>query len=421
MISDKNEALYLVDNESYLHLKEMEAGFAYEAFDKATGAAWYTGLITYEDMLENPIRNPLACARVMAIQEIGFKGEVVSGVALRTLDQIKDARRAYEMFFEALKKACPVPMGFEQIAGGAKGYFHTVENRIAIQEGMSQVQTVKTAIHEMTHQKLHSIDPTIKVDPLEPKLTRNHKEVEAESVAFTVCQHYGIDTGDYSFAYVAGWSHGKDTPELKASLDKIRKTASEMITEIDEHLAVLQKEYAWAHLTADDVKNIECIGSEYMPHSRMAEHTFSCEIVGEPMTLKLTVSQHDDGEGFTIHSEGKDVWDAMPESELRKLEPVLTSTAELHYWTSQIEKAETAEAVKEVTFGFMETENLGLSQEQCQKFWEVVEQKEAALSPPSALADLQAKKEKSEKEMSSKPKTKASQKKSKKQKKEESR
>ena len=88
MISDKKEALYLVDNESYLHLKEMEAGFAYEAFDKSTGAAQYTGLITYEDMLENPIRNPLACARVMAIQEIGFKGEVVSGVARRTLDQI---------------------------------------------------------------------------------------------------------------------------------------------------------------------------------------------------------------------------------------------------------------------------------------------------------------------------------------------
>ena len=74
MISDKKEALYLVDNESYLHLKEMETGFAYEAFDKATGAAQHTGLITYEDMLENPIRNPLACARAMAIKEIGFKG-----------------------------------------------------------------------------------------------------------------------------------------------------------------------------------------------------------------------------------------------------------------------------------------------------------------------------------------------------------
>lgn len=286
---------------------------------------------------------------------------------------------------------------------------------------MSQVQTIKTAIHEMTHQKLHSVDPTAKSAPSEPKLTRNHKEVEAESVAFTVCQHYGIDTGDYSFAYVAGWSHGKETPELKASPDKIRKIASEMITEIDKQLMELKREYIWEHLTADDVKNIECTGSEYMPYSRMAEHTFSCEIVGEPMMLKLTVSQHDDGEGFTIHSEEKDVWDAMTESELRKFEPVLISTAELHYWTSQVEKAKTAEAVKEVTFGFMETENLGLSQEQCQKFREAVEQKEASLSPPSALADLQAKKDESEKEKSLKPKTNTARKKTQKRKKEESR
>lgn len=149
----------------------------------------------------------------------------------------------YDLFLEALKQSCPVPIQFEQIKGGAKGYFHTVENRIAIQEGMSQVQTIKTVIHEMTHQKLHATHPGPQADPPEPRLTRNHKEVEAESVAFTVCQHYGIDTGDYSFAYVAGWSHGKETPELKASLDKIRRTASEMITAIDEHLAILQKEH----------------------------------------------------------------------------------------------------------------------------------------------------------------------------------
>ncbi len=209
------------------------------------------------------------------------------------------ASDACDLFFEALKQSCPVPIEFEQIEGGAKGYFHTVENRIAIQEGMSQVQIIKTAIHEMTHQKLHSIDPNAKVDPL-PKLTRNHKEVEAESVAFTVCQHYGIDTGDYSFAYVAGWSHGKETPELKVSLDKIRRTASEMITEIDGHLAVLQKEYTWSHLTANDVKNIECIESEYMSHLRMTEHTFSCEIAGEGLTLKLVESQHDNSEGFCL-------------------------------------------------------------------------------------------------------------------------
>ena len=97
MMSEKKEALYLVDHESYLHLKETvtQTGFAYETFDKATGAAQHTGLITYEEMLENPIRNPLACARVMALQEIGLKGEVVSEVALRTLEQIKEARRAY--------------------------------------------------------------------------------------------------------------------------------------------------------------------------------------------------------------------------------------------------------------------------------------------------------------------------------------
>ena len=124
--------------------------------------------------------------------------------------------RQYEMFFEALKRSCPVPIGFEQIDSGAKGYYHTVDHQIALQEGMSQVQTIKTLIHEMTHQHLHSKDPK-EVSPEEPRLARNAKEVEAESVAYTVAQHYGIETSDYSFAYIAGWSAGKDTPELKAS------------------------------------------------------------------------------------------------------------------------------------------------------------------------------------------------------------
>lgn len=146
----------------------------------------------------------------------------------------------YDRFFEALKLSCPVPIAFEEIATGAKGYFHTVENRIAIQQDMSQVQTIKTAIHEMAHQKLHSIDPQ-EAPSEEPKLTRNSKEVEAESVAYTVCQHYGIETSDYSFAYIAGWSKGKDTPELKASLNRIRVAANEMITEIDGHMAELEK------------------------------------------------------------------------------------------------------------------------------------------------------------------------------------
>lgn len=149
--------------------------------------------------------------------------------------------RQYEMFFEALKRSCPVPIGFEQIDSGAKGYYHTVDHRIALQEGMSQVQTIKTLIHEMTHEHLHSKNPK-ELPPDEPRLTRNAKEVEAEAVAYTVAQHYGIETSDYSFAYIAGWSAGKDTPELKASLDRIRKAADELITGIDGQLQVIQKE-----------------------------------------------------------------------------------------------------------------------------------------------------------------------------------
>ena len=157
------------------------------------------------------------------------------------VDELTGNVTNYEMFFEALKRACPVPVGFEQIPSGAKGYYHTVDQRIALQESMSEVQTIKTMIHEMAHQKLHSIDPK-DLPPEEPRLTRNAKEVEAEAIAYTVSQHYGIETSDYSFAYIAGWSKGKDTPELKASLDRIRKAADEMITSIDDQVLSLQKE-----------------------------------------------------------------------------------------------------------------------------------------------------------------------------------
>jgi hypothetical protein len=139
----------------------------------------------------------------------------------------------YNALFDAIKEVVPVPISFEEIPSGAKGYFHLEENRIAIQEGMSEAQTVKTAIHEAAHQALHSKDA---MDASGDKKSKNQKETEAESVAYVVCQHYGIDTSDYSFAYVATWSADKEVPELKASLDTIRKTASDMIVKIDEKL-----------------------------------------------------------------------------------------------------------------------------------------------------------------------------------------
>ena len=151
------------------------------------------------------------------------------------VDELTGSVENYAAFFDALKELSPVPIAFENITDGAKGYFSHVENRIAIQEGMSEIQTIKTAIHEIAHAKLHAVTPGEKVAP-EDKKDRRTKEVEAESVAYTVCQRYGIETSDYSFGYIAGWSSNKETKELKGSLETIRKTAAEMITGLDEKL-----------------------------------------------------------------------------------------------------------------------------------------------------------------------------------------
>ena len=134
----------------------------------------------------------------------------------------------YPKILQALQDISPVPVSFDMIDGGAKGFYHLEDKKIVVQDGMSEVQTIKTLLHEMAHQKLHDKDAV----PEAKDITRSGKEVEAESVAYVVCQHYGINTSDYSFSYVAGWSEGKETPELKASLDKIRQTASDFIYQI---------------------------------------------------------------------------------------------------------------------------------------------------------------------------------------------
>lgn len=141
----------------------------------------------------------------------------------------------YPKLLQALQEISPVPVSFELIDGDAKGFYHLEDKKIVVQDGMSEVQTIKTLLHEMAHEKLHDKDNV----PEAKDISRNGKEVEAESVAYVVCQHYGINTSDYSFSYVAGWTEGKETPELKASLDKIRQTASEFIYQIDQKMEVL--------------------------------------------------------------------------------------------------------------------------------------------------------------------------------------
>ena len=157
------------------------------------------------------------------------------------VDELTGDVDRFKDFFAALEQVSPVPIGFEKIEGGAHGYYHLEEKRIAIDEGMSDLQTLKTAIHEIAHAKLHDIDLNAPKEEQKPRVDRRTREVEAESVAYTVCQHYGLDTSDYSFGYVAGWSSGKELAELRGSLETIRNTAAEMINAIDGHFAELQK------------------------------------------------------------------------------------------------------------------------------------------------------------------------------------
>lgn len=144
----------------------------------------------------------------------------------------------YGEFFEALKSVAPVPVEFENIAEqSTSGYFSRTDHRIAVRAGMSEAQTVKTTVHEIAHSLLHDSDEGAKKD-------RTTKEVEAESVAYIVCAKYGIETSDYSFGYIAGWSEGKGIKELKGSLTLIRDTAAKMIDGIDKALKSSEKEAA---------------------------------------------------------------------------------------------------------------------------------------------------------------------------------
>lgn len=151
--------------------------------------------------------------------------------------EVKD----FDLFMEAIQRTSPVPIGFEQIDSGAKGYYHLVDKRIAIQEGMSQVQTLKTCLHELSHATLHAKTAQER-DASDPVLSRNQKETEAEAVAACVSGFYNIDTSDYSFPYLASYASDRELPELKASLETIQKTANDLITRINENLEIIQKE-----------------------------------------------------------------------------------------------------------------------------------------------------------------------------------
>lgn len=155
------------------------------------------------------------------------------------VNELEGRVEGYQHLLKAVREVSPFPITFENIPGGARGYCSPLEQKIVVQEGMSEVQNIKTIIHEVTHAALHA--PEIDLPVIE-RTDRNTKEVEAESTAFIVCSHYGIDTSEYTFPYLASWSNTKELNELQSSLETIQKQASELIDKIDTRLAELQME-----------------------------------------------------------------------------------------------------------------------------------------------------------------------------------
>ena len=188
----------------------------------------------------------------------------------------------YEAFMEALRRSAPVPLSVEPMAANMDGYFSPDQQRIAIRAGMSEVQTVSAAVHEIAHSKLHNYakaqEEAARAGDKEPpkKKDRNTEEVEAESISYAVCQYFGIQTGENSFGYIANWSQGKELPELRASLETINKAAGELIADIDRHYKVICKERGidLAAQSEQTVPQQEAASEAEVPMQAPARHAY---------------------------------------------------------------------------------------------------------------------------------------------------
>ena len=188
----------------------------------------------------------------------------------------------YEAFMEALRRSAPVPLSVEPMAANMDGYFSPDQQRIAIRAGMSEVQTVSAAVHEIAHSKLHNYakaqEEAARAGDKEPpkKKDRNTEEVEAESISYAVCQYYSIQTGENSFGYIANWSQGKELPELRASLETINKAAGELIADIDRHYKVICKERGidLAAQSEQTVPQQEAASEAEVPMQAPARHAY---------------------------------------------------------------------------------------------------------------------------------------------------
>ena len=212
----------------------------------------------------------------------------------------------YEAFMEALRRSAPVPLSVEPMAANMDGYFSPDQQRIAIRAGMSEVQTVSAAVHEIAHSKLHNYaqvqEEAARAGDKEPpkKKDRNTEEVEAESISYAVCQYYGIQTGENSFGYIANWSQGKELPELRASLETINKAAGELIADIDRHYKVICKERG-IDLTAQPEQAVPQSAAEETPTTPEPSTEYREALLVLDDTTYLHVQLCDTGWDYTLY------------------------------------------------------------------------------------------------------------------------
>ena len=192
-------------------------------------------VITEEKEIEIPMFRPVKVFDYAQTDGKPLPERVASPVA-----NLTGSVENYEAFMEALRRSSPVPVEFKPLSAEMDGYFSPKSQSITLREGMSEVQTVSAAVHEIAHAKLHNYG--LQQAAERRHKSRNTEEVEAESISYMVCAYFGIETGANSFGYVATWSKNAELPEFRASLDTIGKTANGIITDVEKHFAEVCKE-----------------------------------------------------------------------------------------------------------------------------------------------------------------------------------
>ena len=192
-------------------------------------------IVTEEKEIEIPMFRPVKVFDYAQTDGKPLPERVASPVA-----NLTGSVENYEAFMEALRRSSPVPVEFKPLSADMDGYFSPKSQSITLREGMSEVQTVSAAVHEIAHAKLHNYG--LQQAAERKAKSRNAEEVEAESISFMVCAYFGIETGANSFGYVATWSKNAELPEFRASLDTIGKTANGIITDVEKHFAEVCKE-----------------------------------------------------------------------------------------------------------------------------------------------------------------------------------